>query len=57
MLVLLRGIAAMIKTRVCWQFNNKFRIQRTFKSKVAALRYIKFIDNVWGIKAQMKVIQ
>ncbi len=49
----------MIKTRVNWQFNKGFKIQKTFSSRAAALRYVDNIKELWKRSAmyiKVKVI-
>jgi hypothetical protein len=42
-----------MKTVVKWQFNRKFRIQRTLPTKKAALEYIDRVKRLWHIKARI----
>ena len=41
-----------IKTKVCWQFNRGFRIQRTLPSKRAARDYAARVLQLWNVRAR-----
>lgn len=46
----------MKRTRVNWQFNRKFRIQRTFPSQTLAQEYVHRVKRLWNIDARLTVL-